>query len=85
MSAEITFDGFDPFSAGSNVLYVPELFTIRGMAKISDERHIALTDKPFDIEMMDEVLLRVPAARFEHTLADVVVIVGAGEREVVRQ
>src|SRR5271169_6621430 len=83
--SEITLDRLDLFVSETEKLHVPERFAVLRMAKVFDEALVAVSDHLLQIDPFDEVDVRLPAACFEGTLADVVVVVRAREGKVVGQ
>jgi hypothetical protein len=83
LRAEITLNGFQLSVLDSEVLHVPERFTVLGVAKILHKSILRASGDSLEVKVSNEINLCVPALRFESALADVVVAGRAGKREVV--
>jgi hypothetical protein len=81
--AEITLDGLQLSVLDSEILHIPERFTVLGVAKILHESIVRAGGDSLQVKMSDEIDLSFPAARFEGALADVVVASRAGKGEVI--
>ena len=73
MRAEITLNGSQLSVLDSDVLDVPERFTVGGVAKILHKSIVRASGDALQVEMFDEIDLCFPALLFESVLADVVV------------
>ena len=73
MRAEITLNGSQLSVLDSEVLHVPERFTVRGVAKILHKSIIRASGDSLQVKMANEIDLCFPALLFESALADVVV------------
>ena len=73
MRAEITLHGLQLSVLDSEILHVPQRFTVRGVAKILHKSVVRAGGDPLQVKMFDEIDLRFPALLFESALADVVV------------
>src|ERR1700689_3576335 len=80
---EITLDRFQLPVLDSEILHVPERFTVRGVAKILHKSILRASGDPLEVKFSYVFNLRVPASRFESTLADVVVAGRARKSKVV--
>jgi hypothetical protein len=78
-----TLNGFQLPVLDAEILHVPERFTVRGVAKILHKSILRASRDSLQVEMSNEINLRIPALRFESALADVVVAGRARKREVV--
>jgi hypothetical protein len=67
----------------SEILHVPERFTVLGVAKILHKSILRASGDSFQVKMSNEIDLPFPASRFESALADVVVAGCAGKGEVI--
>src|SRR5215472_6511833 len=83
--AEITLNGFQLSVLDSEILHVPERFTVLGVAKILHKSIIRVSGDPLQVKMSNEINLCFPAARLESALADVVVVIRTRKSKVVRQ
>jgi hypothetical protein len=73
LRAEITLNGLQLSVLDSEVLDVPERFTVRGVAKILHKSVIRASSDSLQVKMPDEIDLCFPALLFESALADMVV------------
>jgi hypothetical protein len=73
LRAEITLNGLQLSVLDSEILHVPERFTILGVAKILHKSILRASADSLQIKMSNEIDLCLPASRFESALADVVV------------
>jgi hypothetical protein len=83
LRAEITLNGFQLSVLDSEILHVPERFTVRGVAKILHKSIVRASGDSLQVKMFNEINLCVPALRFESAFADVVVAGRARKGEVV--
>jgi len=83
LCTEITLDRFQLPVLDSEILHVPERFTVRRVAKILHKSVLRASADPLEVKISYEINLRVPASRFESTLADVVVAGRARKGKVV--
>jgi hypothetical protein len=83
LCTEITLDRYQLPVLDSEILHVPERFAVRGVAKILHKSILRASGDPLEVKISYEINLRVPALRFESTLADVVVTSRARKGEVV--
>jgi len=83
LCAEITLNRFQLSVLDTEILYVPERFTVLGMAKILHKSICLASSDSLDVKVSNEINLCVPALRFESALADVVVAGRARKGEVV--
>jgi hypothetical protein len=83
LRAEITLNGFQLSVPDSEILHIPERFTVLGVAKILHKSIVRASGDPLQVKMFNEINLCVPALRFESVLADVVVGGRARKGEVV--
>jgi hypothetical protein len=73
LRAEITLDGLQLSVLNSEILHVPERFTVRGVAKILHKSIIRASGDSLQVKMPNEIDLCFPALLFESALTDVVV------------
>ena len=73
MRAEITLNGLQLSVLDSEILHVPERFTVLGVAKILHKSILRASGDSLQVKMPNEIDLCFPASRFESALADVVV------------
>jgi hypothetical protein len=73
LRAEITLNRLQLSVLDSEVLDVPERFTVRGVAKILHKSIIRASGDSLQVKMPNEIDLCLPALLFESALADVVV------------
>ena len=73
MLAEITLNGLQLSVLDSEILHVPERFTVLGVAKILHKSILRASGDSLQVKMSNEIDLCFPASRFESALADVVV------------
>jgi hypothetical protein len=73
LRAEITLNGLQLSVLDSEILHVPERFTVLGVAKILHKSILRASADSLQIKMSNEIDLCLPASRFESALADVVV------------
>jgi len=73
LRAEITLNGLQLSVLDSEILHVPERFTILGVAKILHKSILRASGDSLQVKMSNEIDLCFPASRFESALADVVV------------
>jgi hypothetical protein len=83
LRAEVTLKGFQLFVPYSEILHVPERFTVLGVAKILHKSILRASDDSLQVKMLNEIDLCFPASRFESALAYVVVACRARKCEVV--
>ena len=83
MLAEITLNGLQLSVLDSEILHIPERFTVLGMAKILHKNIFRATGDSLQVKMSNEIDLCFPASRFESALADVVVAGRACKGEVI--
>src|SRR5271154_224703 len=83
LRAEITLNGLQLSVPDSEILHVPERFTVLGVAKILHKSILGASGDSFQVKMSNEIDLRFPASRFERALADVVVAGRACKGEVI--
>jgi hypothetical protein len=67
----------------SEILHVPERFTVLGVAKILHKSMLRASGDLLQVKMLNEINLSFPALRFEGALADVVVAGRACKGEVI--
>jgi hypothetical protein len=73
LRAEITLNGLQLSVLDSEILHVPERFTVLGVAKILHKSILRASGDSLQVKMSNEIDLCFPASRFESALADVVV------------
>jgi hypothetical protein len=73
LRAEITLNGLQLSVLDSEILHVPERFTVLGVAKILHKSILRASADSLQIKMSNEIDLCLPPSRFESALADVVV------------
>ena len=73
MRAEITLNGLQLSVLDSEILHVPERFTVLGVAKILHKSILRASGDSLQVKMSNEIDLCFPASRFESALAVVVV------------
>src|ERR1700722_1860728 len=83
LRAEITLNGLQLSVLDSEILHVPERFTVLGVAKILHKSILRASGDSLQIKTSNEIDLCFPASRFESALADVVVAGRACEGEVI--
>jgi hypothetical protein len=83
LRAEITLNGLQLSVLDSEILHVPERFTVLGVAKILHKSIVRASGDSLQVKMSNEIDLRFPASRFESALADVVVAGRACKGEVI--
>src|ERR1700719_295699 len=83
LRAEIALNGLQLSVLDSEILHVPERFTILRVAKILHKSILRASGDALQVKMSNEIDLRFPASRFESALADVVVAGRACKGEVV--
>jgi hypothetical protein len=71
--AEITLNRLQLSVLDSEILHVPERFTVLGVAKILHKSILRASGDSRQVKMSNEIDLCFPASRFESALADVVV------------
>src|SRR6202167_1103423 len=80
---EITLNGLQLSVLDSEILHVPERFTVPGVAKILHKSILRASGDSLQLKMSNEIDLRFPASRFESAFADVVVAGRACKGEVI--
>src|SRR5229473_5159666 len=83
LRAEITLNGLQLSVLDSEILHVPERFTVPGVAKILHKSILRASGDSLQLKMPNEIDLCFPASRFESALADVVVASRACKGEVI--
>src|SRR5258706_11248415 len=83
LCAEITLNRFQPSVLDSEILHVPERFTVLGVAKILHKSILRASGDSLQVKMSNEIDLCFPASCFESALADVVVAGRACKGEVI--
>src|SRR6266481_4698205 len=83
LRAEITLNGLQLSVLDSEILHVPEQFTVLRVAKILHKSILRASGDSLQVKMSYEIDLCFPASRFESALADVVVAGRARKREVI--
>jgi hypothetical protein len=83
LRAEITLNGLQLSVIDSEILHVPERFTVLGVAKILHKSILRTRGDSLQVKMSNEIDLCFPTSRFESALADVVVASRAGKGEVI--
>src|ERR1700677_2477146 len=73
LRAEITLNGLQLSVLDSEILHVPERFTVLGVAKILHKSILRASSDSLQVKMPNEIDLSFPALLFERALADVVV------------
>jgi hypothetical protein len=73
LRAEITLNGLQLSVLDSEILHVPERFTVRGVAKIFHKSIIRASGDSLQVKMPNEIDLCFPALLFESAFADVAV------------
>jgi hypothetical protein len=83
LRAEITLNRLQLSVLDSEILHVPERFTVLGMAKILHKSMVRASRNPLQVKMSNEINLCVPALCFEPALADVVVAGRARKGKII--
>jgi hypothetical protein len=83
LRAEITLKGLQLSVFDSEMLHVPQRFTILSVAKILHKSILRANADSLQVKMSNEIDLCFPASRFESALADVVVAGRACKGEVI--
>src|SRR5271154_786202 len=83
LRAEITLNGLQLSVLDSEILHVPERFTVLGVAKILHKSIVRASGDSLQVKMSNEIDLCFPASRFESALADMVVAGRACKGEVI--
>src|SRR5579863_1165093 len=81
--AKITLNGLQLSVLDSEILHVPERFTVLGVAKILHKSIVRASGDSLQVKMVDEIDLGFPASRLESALADVVVAGCAAKSKVI--
>src|SRR5580698_981251 len=85
LRTEIAFDGFHLIAFQPKVLHVAERLAVLGSADVHHKGVVAVCNHALEVKAVDKIDLRLPTPRFEGTFVDVIVVVRAREREVIRE